>query len=298
MTVAIGVDLGGTQIKARAITADGRELAQATAPTQDGPRSGTPRFAENVRRLVAELEGSVRSPIHTVGISAPGLAALDGRSIAYMPGRMDGLEGFDWSQWLEREVRVINDGHAALAGEVWQGAGRGLRDTFMLTLGTGVGGAIWANGQLLRGHLGRAGHLGHLSLDVSGPPTITGMPGGLEDWIGNYNILQRTNGRFATTHHLVAAYETGDAFASEVWLRSVRALGCAIASLVNVLDPAAVIIGGGIARAGAALFQPLAAVLDECEWRPTGRCVQILPAELGEWAGTYGAAWNALQQLT
>jgi glucokinase len=97
---------------------------------------------------------------------------------------------------------------------------------------------------------------------------------------------------------LVAAYETGDAFAREVWEKSVRGLGCAIASLINVLDPEAVIIGGGIASAGAALFDPLARVLEECEWRPAGRRVKIIPAQLGEWAGTHGAARNALQSIS
>jgi glucokinase len=208
---------------------------------------------------------------------------------------MHGLEGFDWPDWLGRRVPVLNDAHAALLGEVWQGAARGMRDAILLTLGTGVGGAIWAGGRLLRGNLGRAGHFGHLCLDPHGAPTITGIPGGLENWIGNHNIAERTGGRFATTHALVAAYQAGDTFAAEVWLQSVRALGCAIASLVNVLDPQAVVIGGGIAQAGSALFDPLARVLDEVEWRPAGFSVPVVPARLGEWAGAYGAAFAALR---
>ena len=294
MTVAFGIDLGGTQIKAGAFSAEGELFAQFTAPTEDEPAAdGPPRFASNVSGLIRQLQAAVGSAPAAIGVSAPGLARTDGRSIGFMPGRMHGLEDFDWTKWLERPVLVLNDAHAALLGEVWRGAARGLSDAILLTLGTGVGGAIWSGGRLMRGAIGRAGHFGHICLDPLGEPTITGTPGGLENWIGNHNVAQRTEGRFATTHELVAAYVAGDGFATRVWEKSVRALGCAIASLINVVDPEAVIVGGGIARAGRALFEPLQEVLDETEWRPAGHRVKILPAELGEWAGTYGAAWNA-----
>jgi glucokinase len=295
MKLALGIDLGGTQIKAAVFSEEGMILHRRTAPTEDAPQDGVPKFAERVRALCDELAQAARQAIDRVGLSAPGLAARDGRAIAFMPGRMHGLENFDWSSYLGREVPVLNDAHAALLGEVWQGAARDLRDVVLLTLGTGVGGAILADGKLLRGHLGRAGHFGHLCLNPCGAPTITGMPGGLENWIGNHNISERTRGRFATTHELVSAFARGDEFAAEVWLRSVRALGCAVASLVNVLDPEAVVIGGGIASAGDALFAPLREVLDETEWRPLGQSVMVRPAQLGEWAGATGAAWHALQ---
>lgn len=147
---------------------------------------------------------------------------------------------------------------------------------------------------LLRGHIGRAGHLGHICLDLDGAKDITNVPGSLEDLIGNWTVQQRSRGRFATTHELVAAYEAGDVLATEVWLRSIRALGCAIASFVNVLDPEAVVIGGGIARSGRSLFGPLQRVLDEVEWRPGGARVKLLSAKLGEFAGACGAARHAL----
>jgi glucokinase len=291
---AIGIDIGGTQIKAAAFSEDGRLLAKRIAPTEDRTDAGgLPKFAVNVRSVIAELESELGAASH-LGISAPGLAADNGRSISHMPGRMHGLEDFDWTTWLGRDVAVLNDAHAALLGEIWQGAARGLRNVILITLGTGVGGGIWSDGRLLRGHLGRAGHFGHISLDPFGAPTITGTPGGLENWIGNHNIAERSDGRFSTTHELVAAFKAGDAYAMEIWLRSVRALGCTIASLVNVLDPEAVVIGGGISSAGTSLFTPLSQVLDETEWRPAGKAVKILPATLGEWAGTCGAAWNAL----
>jgi len=120
------------------------------------------------------------------------------------------------------------------------------------------------------------------------------MPGSLEVAIGNDNIRARSRGRFETTHALVDAYRAGDAGAAQIWMASVRALGCAIGSFANILDPEAVIIGGGIARSGEALFEPLQKILDEVEWRPGGGQVKLLPASLGELAGAYGAAWKGL----
>src|SRR5690348_5346494 len=99
MTI-IGIDIGGTQIKAAAFSSDGALLARRTALTEDGTdNKGTPGFAAHVRALVAELERELEPATH-LGLSAPGLVAADGRSIAHMPGRMHGLEGFDWARWL------------------------------------------------------------------------------------------------------------------------------------------------------------------------------------------------------
>jgi glucokinase len=112
--------------------------------------------------------------------------------------------------------------------------------------------------------------------------------------MGNKYIRERTKGRFASTHELVAAAVQGDAGAQEIWDRSVRALGCSIGSLINVLDSDAVIIGGGIARAGDALFAPLERYVRHYEWQAGGHQAKILHAELGDYAGAYGSAANAL----
>src|SRR3954469_23680248 len=160
----------------------------------------------------------------------------------------------------------------------------------MLTLGTGVGGALMVDGHLLRGALGRAGHLGHVSLDPEGLPDVTRCPGSLETAIGNVTVEARTGGRFSTTHELIAAHVAGDEFATCLWDDSVLALAAAVASIINVADPEVFIIGGGIARAGAALFEPLNDNLGRFEWRPHGHRVKVVPAELGEYAGALGAA--------
>jgi glucokinase len=287
--LALGLDLGGTQIKAAVVNAAGEVVRREVRPTGGETAPGLP-WAHAMRSLMQEIGSSL-----PVGVSAPGIAARDARSIASLPNRLPGLEGLDWTEWLRRDrpVPVRNDAHSSLLGEVWIGAARGMRDVILLTLGTGVGGAAICDGHLLRGHIGRAGHLGHISLDIHGAPGITGTPGALECFIGNYNILERTDGRFATTHELVTAFRAGEPAAREAWLKSIRALACAITSFINILDPEAVLFGGGIALAGDALFAPLAAELDTIEWRPGGHRVKLLPAALGEWAGAIGAAREA-----
>jgi glucokinase len=289
MNQLIGIDIGGTQIKMAAFSTQGKMHAQWTRETGDRPTSGVPAFAETVHQMLQEADASNAC----VGIAAPGVAAKDGRSIAYQPGKMHGIEGFDWGSFLEREAPVLNDAHAALLGEVWQGAAQGAKDAILLTLGTGVGGAILSDGRLLKGTFGRAGHLGHTSVNESAERSIFGTPGSLEAAIGNYTVGTRSNERFSSTRELIEAHRAGDAGATLVWVKSVRVLARAITSFINILDPEIVILGGGIIKAGAHLFAPLAEYLDEFEWRPAGHRVRVVPAALGEWAGAYGAAWNA-----
>ncbi len=292
MAHVVGIDLGGSSIKAVCVTPAGGLLAEANIPFVDRDRE----WAAKIRNLTEDF-ARAHGPADSLGISAPGLASRDGRSISFMPGRLFGLEGLDWTEHLgaSRRVPVLNDAHAALLGEVWQGAARGRTDVFLLTLGTGVGGAAMVDGRLLKGRLGRAGHLGHVTVDFNGEPDSVNTPGSIEGEIGNKNIRERSGGRFQTTLELVSAHQAGDPEATKLWLRSVRALAAAVASLVNVLDPEMVIVGGGIARAGEVLFGPLQADLDRFEWRPGSAGVRLVPAALGDLAGAYGAAWNALQ---
>ena len=292
MSYSIGVDLGGTNIKIVVISNDGNVLEYLTCDTDDAEGSWAGRI-KNHLELIQKERGS--SPCH-IGLAAPGLAAKDGRSIAYMQGRLQGLEGFLWQDFLESQcpVVVLNDAHAALLGEVWQGAAKGFRNVILLTLGTGVGGAVLMDGRLIKGQIGRAGHLGHVSVNSDGTPDIVNTPGSLEQMIGNYNIEERSRGGFTSTRKLVEAHLAGDSNATALWSRSIFHLGVAVASFINVFDPEIVIIGGGIAQAGAALFEPLRDNLDRFEWRPMGHQVQVIPAALGEKAGAIGAAYYAI----
>jgi glucokinase len=294
MPYALGFDLGGTNIKAVAVTPEGELLERASDATDDAG-DGWP---VPVRNIVSRLESSLGESARWIGVASPGLAAPDDSRITWMQGRMESVQGVSWTEFFgsDRPVPVINDAHAALLGEVWLGAAAGFRNAILLTLGTGVGGGILAEGKLLKGRIGRAGHLGHISLDPDGPMDIVGTPGSLELEIGDCTIRERTKGRFNATEDLVKAHLEEDAEASEVWLRSVRSLAAGIASLANVLDPEAVILGGGITKAGDALFGPLRTYLDEWEWRPTGEKIALLPAMLGEWAGAFGAAYRAVNR--
>ncbi|MBA2355324.1 MAG: ROK family protein [Luteitalea sp.] len=293
--VAIGIDIGGTYTKLVAVSDAGEILARARLPTDDSAASRLPASTANA---LARLE-TIVGPAAAVGVACPGLVRSDGVAVHWMKGRLDVLEGLDWTAALQRRapVRVVNDAQAALKGESWLGAGRGCRDVVMLTLGTGVGGAIMSGGRVLTGNTGRAGHLGHIALQVPGDKDIVNTPGSLEDAIGNCTVRRRSHGRFESTEALVDAYAQGDPIASQVWQGSVMRLAAALASIVNAVDPARIILGGGIAvRAGDLLMAPLRTWMDEYEWRPHDTGVEIVVAELGDEAGAIGAARHAMEQ--
>jgi glucokinase len=293
---AIGIDLGGTHVKAASVSETGALLGRASHTTRDARDGAAGTWISTIRALVARLAAERGAAPSGFGVGTPGLADAEGKTVAFMEGRLAGLQGLDWPAALETTapVRVLNDAHAALLGEAWTGAAAGVREVVLLTLGTGVGGAILTGGRLMRGAIGRAGHWGHVSLDPDGPPSIAGMPGSLEDAIGNCTVAARTQGRFTDTRTLVEAHLAGDPGATRVWRRSVRTLAVAIASIANAVDPELVVIGGGIARAGPALFEPLAEHLAAVEWRPLGHRVRVVPAALGDLAGAIGAARASL----
>ena len=295
MNYAIGIDLGGSSVKAVAVTPSGEILQRVN---QDFDADQQLEFAETIKQVFHSMQDKQGVGANCFGVAAPGLASHDHLSIAFMPGRLHGLEGLNWTEFLaaKRKVPVLNDAHAALLGEAWLGAAKGMTDAIMLTLGTGVGGAAIVDGNLLHGHIGRAGHLGHNCLNMDAPKDVTGIPGSIEYFIGNWNIQERTYGRFPTTHALVDAFVRGDPSAAPIWMNSIRALAATIATYINVLDPEAVIIGGGVARSGKALFDSLEQALRPIEWQPGGHKVMVIPAQLGEFAGAIGSARNALNR--
>lgn len=295
MTYAIGVDLGGTNIKIVVISSDEEVLDYSTCETSDATGS----WARNIKSAIDEIQKRRSEPASHIGVASPGLAARDGLSIADLRGRLQGLEGLVWTDFLNssRPVRVLNDAHAALLGELWKGAAAGCKNVVLLTLGTGVGGAILADGRLIKGNLGRAGHLGHISLNSDGPPDGVGTPGSLEEMIGNYNLLERSEGRYSSTRNLVEAHLSGEAHASKVWLRSIYHLAAGLTSIINAVDPEVVILGGGIVDAGRALFEPLSGFMDQMEWRPLEYRVPIIAASLGDKAGAIGAVYHAFHEV-
>lgn len=288
--ITVGIDIGGTRIKAVALQAGGSRVDELIESTVDDAN----RLVDLIRNILNRIDQDECS----VGISAPGIAAADNRSISWMRGRMESLEGLRWCEVLGRNVWVLNDAHAATLGESWQGAARGYRNALLLTLGTGVGGGVIIDGELFQGATGRAGHMGHITLDQDGSPDIVGMPGSLEDCIGNHNLFERSGGRFSSTAELLAAVGEGDSYATECWDKSVSGLAVGIASLVNCFDPEIIVVGGGISVCREPLFDLLRRKLDDVEWRPTDNGVPIVEAKLGEFAGAVGAArFAALKRM-
>lgn len=228
-------------------------------------------------------------------ISAPGLVDGQNRMIVTMPERLKGIEHYNWSVEIGKDIYVINDGHAAGLAE-YETFYRisGIQHFLMLTLGTGVGGAIIIDGTLYQGHLQRAGHVGHMSLQYNGAPTMTNIPGSLEHAMGNFSIIERTQGTYENTRQLVDAYIKGDKQAKTWWLTSVEKLAIALASLTNILAPECIVLGGGIsAGAENALITPLKKYMDIYEWRPGGYRTPVEVAKLGGYAGAIGAAYFA-----
>lgn len=294
MTTAIGIDIGGTNIKGVVLNSEGDVMLRHTVPTNDDPE-GT--WKQTIFNLVNHLTTAQQAPVASIGISCPGFANADNSRISRMPGRLTGVEDFDWGVYLNRATAVLNDAHAALIAESTFGVMKGCKNAVLLTLGTGVGGALLINGELYEG-LGRmAGHFGHVTLNpYDDERSILGMPGSLEYALGNYSVQRRSAGRFKTTHELVKGYLDREPFASWLWLDAIRKLGLAIASLVNVLSPEMVVLAGGITKAGEALFAPLNTFISAYNFKHKEKQTQIERARFGDWAGAVGAATFAFMK--
>jgi glucokinase len=255
-----------------------------------------------------------------VGVGAPGWVDHSGgivRELTNIPGWKD----FPLAEHLRRAsaLKSFIDNHANVMalGELVHGAGRGYRNLICLTLGTGVGGAIVIDGEIHRGTDGLAGEVGHMTLDLKGPQCACGARGCLEGYVGNRaivararKILEQRNAQpgccilLAMTDNrperitpklLAAAAEAGDEIAIEVWRETGKILGTALAVLVNLLNPECFIIGGGVARAGAILFDHIRSTLESLAMNQLGGTTPTLEAKLGEDAGIIGAATFAMR---
>ncbi len=285
--LVIGIDLGGTRIKAVAIDKTGKIIHQHYQATNDGDDK---IWKNAVKSAVHVIQNKLGGSKALIGISAPGLPNSENSAIGYMPGRLQGLENFVWSDFLNTKTCVLNDAISAMLAEARFGAARNRKNVAMLTLGTGVGGAILIDGKPYQGAFNKAGHLGHMVIDSEEEQDIIGMPGSLEDAIGNCSIEKRTAGKFMSTDELINAYRNGDKLASKVWLTSVKKLAIGLASLTNIISPEMIILGGGITEAGDDLFTPLEKFMQNYEWRTGGNKTEIVKAQLGDLAGAVGAA--------
>lgn len=291
----LGIDIGGTKIKTVVMSDNGKILEQNETLTEDGSGAAELWKKKILDTITDKTEQYANGQVELLacGISAPGLVDSENKMTLHMPERLQGIENFNWSVALGRSISVVNDGHSACLAEYeTYYRSEGIQHFLMLTLGTGVGGGIIINGQLYQGNLQRAGHLGHMTVDLNGVPTMTNMPGSLEYAVGNFSVSERTEGKFNSVKELVDAYENGDMKAKTWWLESVRKLAAGLASLTNILSPEIIVLGGGItAGAGDSLLKPLSRFMSDFEWRPGGHQVKIATAKLGGYAGAIGAAY-------
>ena len=298
---AIGIDFGGTTIKS-AVIQDGRVLAH-------GEVIDTQLYADAESLIAAMLQ-----VIATLRAAHPEVAAVG----VGLPGLVDSVNGTvhaltNVAGWNDVPLRAIlaertglvaiieNDAKAMAYGEWKYGAAKDGRHVLCITLGTGVGGALILDGRLYRGAQLAAGEIGHASIDYRGLPGPYGNPGGLEEYVGNQQIaaraaqLYREAGRAVpvekcTPLDLERAARGGDAIACGLWEAVGFEIGCALANVIWLLNPDAIVIGGGVAKAGDLLFDPIRRTIRERTQSLYHENLRIVPAALGNEAGMIGCA--------
>ncbi len=310
MTLVLGVDIGGTDIKLGLVEGEGEIRESGKIPTR--PAEGPEAAAARVRLWLADNARGA-GPIAAAGVDCAGL--VDGeRGILHVSPNLSGWDNVPLRDVFERALGVSaiveNDANAAAYGEWAMGAGRGLRNFVCLTLGTGVGGGIVINGGLYRGSSGFAGEIGHAVIDAGGPLCACGNRGCLEALVGAKAIVERAIGMRAkagesrsawggspTVEALSRAAASGDAVAAAAFEETGRWLGIALANVVHILAPEAIAIGGGVAGAGDSILEPARATVRTCVMNEAMASVRIVPAELGNRASFIGVSLLALGRL-
>jgi len=301
----IGVDLGGTNLRAAAIDRDGNLLDKPISVDtnyQGGREAVIGDIVAAVNRLKVQFE-SCR--LEGVGIGVPGFIRLREGFITNS-NNLPYLENFPVRDDIERRlgtpIILENDANAAALGETWIGAGKEVDDLVLLTLGTGVGGGIIFDGKVLHGALGMAGELGHLTIDPNGPPCGCGNNGCLEK-IASATAVESmaylmSLGDNLTSRDVYNLAAGGNVKAQRIFHQMGRALGIAIANLINTFNFPLYLLSGGMLPAWD-YFAPT--MLEEVSRRSftfRNSETRIEKAKLGNLAGLYGAAYLPLQNQT
>ncbi len=309
----IGVDLGGTKVLAGVIDDELRvhARAQRTVPNDDQER-----IVGALVDAVEEVRSGAAPETFAVGVGVPCLID-QGRGMAVMAvnlalGELD--LGAVLSERLGLPVFVDNDANVAMLAEQRAGAARGARHAAMLTVGTGIGGALLINGELYRGTHGSAGELGHMVVDEDGPPCQGNCPNhGCLEAVASGTALARealrvaratpdcglgralAAGREITGALVTELAHDGDAAARDVVALIGTRLGVGIANLVNILDPEVIVVGGGVIAAGELLLAPAREVVLTCALPPARSDASIVRAHFGAESGMVGAGALALE---
>jgi glucokinase len=292
---AIGVDLGGTNLRACAVDERGKMLEKisGSTPMSEGPE---PVVADIVRSVDSLRARYGSENLAGVGAGVPGNIVMETGVIAAWANR-PAFDGYPMRAELEkrlgRTVRLENDANAAAIGEKWMGAGKGVEDLVLLTLGTGVGGGIISRGRIVHGFVGMAGELGHITVVPNGSPCGCGNRGCLEKYASATAVVAmaaQLNLGSLNSQEIFDLAVGGNARARQVFQVVGEALGVALAGLVNIFNFPLYLLGGGVLGAWE-LFAP--AMLAEVERRSyTFRSTRtrIEKAVLGGDAGLFGAA--------
>lgn len=307
MKKLLGVDIGGTDIKLGIVTAEGQIIESGKMPTLagEGPGKGAGRVAAWLR------EKDPGQEVTAAGIDCAGL--IDGsKGYLYYSPNLPGWEDTDlrglFAEAVGMPVTVDNDVNCAAWGEYVLGAGRGTHHFVCLTLGTGIGGGVIADGRLYRGWQGMAGEVGHQVIDPSGPECTCGSKGCLEKLANASSIVSRAREAIAggrgsvledsdslTARDVAAAAADGDAVAIAALAEAGRVLGTGLANIVHLFNPEVIAVGGGVAGAGDLILEPAresmrAQLMDDILAR-----VRVVPTELGNNASLVGATMMALE---
>ena len=319
----IGVDLGGTNIVAGALTLDGtKHLAMRSIPTNSA--AGDEAVAERIVALVEGVfldaiseTGATRQDFVGIGVGAPGPLDRERGIVLVAPNL--GWKDFPLRDRIHERLRLPttldNDANCATFGEWWQGSARGGRNVIGLTIGTGIGGGLILEGALFHGASDMAGEIGHTTIDLNGRHCKCGNYGCLEAYAsgpaiatrarevlvreeGESSIPAMVDGKFdAITAQIVYdAAAAGDQIASEIVRDTARYLGAGLANLLNIFNPDIVVVAGGVTAAGDALFVPLRAEVRRRAFKPAVNAVNIVPGELPGTAGVVGAVASFKQQ--
>lgn len=316
----VGVDLGGTTVKIAFIT-DSGDIVHKWEISTDKSEQGNKIPSHIARAIDQKLReiGETKSRLSGIGIGAPG-PVNDADGSVYVAVNL-GWRNFPLRDRLSLEtalpVVVDNDANVAAIGEMWKGAGEGANDLLCVTLGTGVGGGVIANGEIVHGVNGAAGEIGHITSVVEeGALCNCGKSGCLETVASATGVVRLAIGALTSTetpsilrdvynetNELTAklifeAAKASDELAVNVVNELAFHLGFSLANMANVLNSKKIIIGGGVSKAGDTLLNPVREQFRRFAFQRVAEGAELIIATLGNDAGVIGAAWLAKTKLT
>ena len=308
----LGIDLGGTKVLALVGTADGQTMGEGLVATPAD--EGAERVVEAMIRAAEQALASAHSDIGALagaGVASAGAIDYNHGVVVHSPH----LSGWDHvplvsmlQHHLDVPIVIDNDANLAALGEHRYGAGRGVSNLLYMTVSTGIGGGIILNGELYRGATGYAGEVGHISVLAGGPYGKSRTAGALEALAAGTALVWEVSRRLEqgepsslraqaastgvdeiTAEMVFEAFHQGDALATQVVAQGVQYLGAGLTSLVNVLSPEVLIIGGGLSNQWEAYIQPAVEIMRLQTFAAMGRDLRVVPPELGASAGALGA---------